>query len=250
MIEVSQVSHSIAGTSILKDVSLKLQRGGVIALVGPNGAGKSTLLSLIARLQPIQTGAISIEGQLLSDCDTREMAKTLAILPQQVDAGSRLSVRDLVGFGRYPYHRGRPSEKDHALVQDALDLFELNGFADRQLETLSGGQRQRAFVAMAYSQDTDFLLLDEPLNNLDLAASRSLMQRLLKLADQKGRTIIIVLHDINFATAYADRVVVMKSGCIVADGTPIEIVTSDMLQQVFETPAEVRVIDGRPIVMV
>lgn len=250
MIEISGLSHSIAGTPILRDVNLQLGKGGVVALVGPNGAGKSTLLSLIARLMPIQQGRILVEGQEIGECDTRELAKILAILPQQVNAASRLTVRDLVGFGRYPYHRGRPSHHDNKLTNDAIQQFGLCEFADRQLETLSGGQRQRAFVAMTYAQDTEFLLLDEPLNNLDLAASRGLMGRLRELADTKGRTIVIVLHDINFATAYADRVIALQSGQIIADGTPKEIVTADMLKKVFGTPAMVHLIGDRPVVLV
>lgn len=250
MIEVKHVSHHIGGAEILRDVTLTLPRGGVIALAGPNGAGKSTLLSVMARLQPLQQGEIIIEGQPLAQCDDRELARVLSILPQQIHAASRLNVRDLIGFGRYPYHRGRPRAQDHKRVDEAIALFELEDLSDRQLDTLSGGQRQRAFVAMSYVQDTDYLLLDEPLNNLDLAASRGLMQRLRTLADAQGRTVVIVLHDINFATAYADRIVVMKAGQVVADGAPKHVVTSAMLRTVFETNAEVHLVDERPIVMV
>ncbi len=250
MIDISGLSHDIGGSPVLRDVTLQLNMGGVISLVGPNGAGKSTLLSLIARLLAVQQGHILVGGQKVGDCDTGELAKTLAILPQEVHAASRLSVRDLVGFGRYPYHRGRPSSRDQELTEDALAQFDLSELAGRQLDTLSGGQRQRAFVAMAYAQDTKFLLLDEPLNNLDLAASRALMARLRDLADKKGRTIVIVLHDINFAAAYADRIIALKSGQIVADGTPKEIVTKSMLKEVFGTPAQVHIIGDRPVVLV
>lgn len=250
MIDIQSVSYRIGKAQILRDVSLRLERGGVIALAGPNGAGKSTLLSLMARLQPLQQGQITVDDMQLGRCDDRALARKLAILPQQMSASSRLTVRDLVGFGRYPHHRGRPRSEDHDRVAAALELFDLTGFANRQLETLSGGQRQRAFVAMSYVQDTDFLLLDEPLNNLDLAASRSLMARLRDLADSQGRTIVIVLHDINYATAYADRIVVLKGGQVVADGPPAETVTARMLEQVFDTSAAVHEVAGRPVVLV
>jgi len=250
MIDVQGVSHRIGGAQILQDVSLRLERGGVVALAGPNGAGKSTLLSLMARLQVLQSGRITVDDLAVGACDDRALARKLAILPQQANASSRLTVRDLVGFGRYPHHRGRPGAADRERVEEALGLFDLAEFAGRQLETLSGGQRQRAFVAMAYVQDTDFLLLDEPLNNLDLAASRSLMARLRELADSKGRTIVIVLHDINYATAYADRIVVLKAGQVVADGVPGAVVTEGMLQAVFETEAKVELAAGRPVVLV
>lgn len=250
MIEIQDVSHRIGRAQILQDVSLRLDRGGVIALAGPNGAGKSTLLSLMARLQPLQRGRITVDGLQIGSCEDRALARKLAILPQQVNASSRLTVRDLIGFGRYPHHQGRPGSGDRSRVEEALVLFDLAEFAGRQLETLSGGQRQRAFVAMAYVQDTDFLLLDEPLNNLDLAASRGLMARLRDLADSKGRTVVIVLHDINYATAYADRIVVMKAGQVVADGAPAGVVTEKMLRSVFETEARVEAAGGRPVVLV
>ncbi|MBU3033242.1 iron ABC transporter ATP-binding protein [Tritonibacter mobilis] len=250
MIEVQNLSHDIHGAPILRDISVTVPKGGVVALVGPNGAGKSTLLSLMARLIPRQQGRITVDELVVGESDDKDLARRLAILPQTVHAASRLTVRDLVGFGRYPYHRGRPTSDDRAMVEDGMRLFDLLPLAERSLDTLSGGQRQRAFVAMTYVQDTDYLLLDEPLNNLDLAASRALMARLRDLADNKDRTVIIVLHDINFATAYADRVLVMKEGRLCADGAPQDVITETLIQSVFETDAPLRTVEGRPVVMV
>ncbi len=250
MIEVQNLSHDIHGAPILRDISVTVPKGGVVALVGPNGAGKSTLLSLMARLIPRQQGRITVDELVVGESDDKDLARRLAILPQTVHAASRLTVRDLVGFGRYPYHRGRPTPDDRAMVEDGMRLFDLLALAERSLDTLSGGQRQRAFVAMTYVQDTDYLLLDEPLNNLDLAASRALMARLRDLADNKDRTVIIVLHDINFATAYADRVLVMKEGRLCADGAPQDVITEALIQSVFETDAPLRTVEGRPVVMV
>ncbi|WP_065330224.1 iron ABC transporter ATP-binding protein [Tritonibacter mobilis] len=250
MIEVQNLSHDIHGAPILRDISVTVPKGGVVALVGPNGAGKSTMLSLMARLIPRQQGRITVDELVVGESDDKDLARRLAILPQTVHAASRLTVRDLVGFGRYPYHRGRPTPDDRAMVEDGMRLFDLLPLAERSLDTLSGGQRQRAFVAMTYVQDTDYLLLDEPLNNLDLAASRALMARLRDLADNKDRTVIIVLHDINFATAYADRVLVMKEGRLCADGAPQDVITETLIQSVFETDAPLRTVEGRPVVMV
>ena len=250
MIEVQNLSHDIHGAPILRDISVSVPKGGVVALVGPNGAGKSTLLSLMARLIPRQQGRITVDELVVGESDDKDLARRLAILPQTVHAASRLTVRDLVGFGRYPYHRGRPTPDDRAMVEDGMRLFDLLPLAERSLDTLSGGQRQRAFVAMTYVQDTDYLLLDEPLNNLDLAASRALMARLRDLADNEDRTVIIVLHDINFATAYADRVLVMKEGRLCADGAPQDVITETLIQSVFETDAPLRTVEGRPVVMV
>ncbi|MCV6584221.1 MAG: ATP-binding cassette domain-containing protein [Marinibacterium sp.] len=250
MIRIDAVCHGIGGQPILRDVSLEIGKGGIVALVGPNGAGKSTLLSLIARLQPLQTGRITVDGHVIGQVRDDVLARTLAILPQHLDVASRLSVRDLVGFGRYPYHKGRPTPQDLVRVDAALAAFELDDLAARALDTLSGGQRQRAFVAMAYAQDTDYLLLDEPLNNLDIAASRGLMHRLRDLARQDGRTVVIVLHDINYAAAYADRIVALKSGRVVADGAPGAVVTDAFLRTVFDTDATVAHVQGRPMVCV
>jgi len=249
LIEVHNLTYRIADAPILTDISLRVPLGGIVALIGPNGAGKSTLLSLMARLLPLQQGRITVDELTVGQSDDRELARRLAILPQTMHATSRLTVRDLVSFGRYPYHRGRPTKEDRSLVEEGLGLFELSAMADRSLDTLSGGQRQRAFVAMTYVQDTNYVLLDEPLNNLDLAASRSLMVRLRELADAKGRTIIIVLHDINVATAYADRVLVMKDGRLCGDGAPRDVVTPELIKDVFETDATLRVVDGRPVVL-
>ena len=250
MIDIDGVSYRIGGQQILRDVSLRIAPGGVVALIGPNGAGKSTLLSLIARLQALQSGRISVNGLPVGQVADDALARVLAILPQDLTVTSRLTVRDLVGFGRYPYHKGRPTAQDDALVADALRSFDLEDIAGRVLETLSGGQRQRAFVAMAYAQDTAYLLLDEPLNNLDIAASRALMTRLQMLAAEKGRTVIIVLHDINYAAAYADRIIALKEGQVIADGPPRQIITDGLLQDVFETGAKVFRVDDRPVVLV
>lgn len=250
MISVSNVTYHAEGTLILDDVSLTVPKGGVTALVGPNGAGKSTLLSLMARLIPMQSGYIQIDDLVIGQCATDQLAKRLSILPQTGEAAPRLTVRDLIGFGRYPYHKGRPSEQDHLRVSEALKEFQLETLSERSLDTLSGGQRQRALVAMTFVQDTDYMLLDEPLNNLDIAASRSLMALLRELAQNHNRTIVIVLHDINYACSYADNIVTMRAGKIGAIGAPSEIVTSTMLSDVFDTIADVHTINDQPVVLV
>lgn len=231
---------------ILSDINLELAKGGITALIGPNGAGKSTLLSLIARLIPLQSGAITVDDLTIGSCASDVLARKLAILPQTAEIAPRLTVRDLVGFGRYPYHKGRAGPEDAKIVEQALARFGLNDLASRQLDRLSGGQRQRAQVAMIYAQNTDYVLLDEPLNNLDIAASRNLMALLQEL----GRTVVIVLHDINYASSYADQIVAMKDGRIQAVGTPAEVINAGLLADVFETQAPVHQIDGRPLIQV
>lgn len=250
MIKITDVDYSIGGTPILNGINLSLPKGGISALIGPNGAGKSTLLSLVARLMPLQTGRVTVDDLIVGACGNNTLARKLAILPQASDVAPLLTVQELIGFGRYPYHKGRPTAEDHAKVEQALATFGLTDLATRRLDTLSGGQRQRAQVAMTYAQETDYILLDEPLNNLDIAASRSLMRVLRNLATDHGRTIVIVLHDINYAAAYADLIVAMKSGRIVAEGTPEDIVTDTLLKNVFETDPKVHRIDGKVMIEV
>lgn len=250
MIRIENVSHSYGRTPILTDITLTLQPGGVTALVGPNGAGKSTLLGLIARLIPLQEGRIQVGELTVGACATDMLARRLAILPQMSDMAPRLTVRELIGFGRYPHHKGRPAADDHAKVDEAIEVFSLAPLAHRPLDTLSGGQRQRALVAMTFAQDTEYVLLDEPLNNLDIGASRALMQLLRSLAHDHGRSVVTVLHDLNYAATYADHMVAMRAGRVAATGHPGEIVTDALVRDVFATDAPVHRIGARPFVSV
>jgi len=250
MITITGLNHDRDGTPTLRDINLTLNAGGVTALIGPNGAGKSTLLALISRLIPIQQGQIMVDDLRIGACANDVLARKLAILPQSSDAAPLLTVRELVSFGRYPYHKGRPTAQDHEKVNAAIAAFGLQDLAERRLDTLSGGQRQRAQVAMTFAQDTDYILLDEPLNNLDIAASRALMAVLRDLAAQHGRTIVIVLHDINYAAAYADQIVAMKDGRIAATGTPGDILDEELLKNVFDTDPVVHRIGDKVLVEV
>ncbi|MFD1331597.1 ABC transporter ATP-binding protein [Methylopila musalis] len=249
MIVVENVSHAHGPHRVLHDVSLAVPRGGVTALIGPNGAGKSTLLSLIGRLQPLQAGRITVDGLPVDATPGRELAKRLAILRQDGAVASRLRVRELVGFGRFPHSRGRLTAEDRAHVERALDAFGVRELADRFVDTLSGGQRQRALIAMAFAQDTPVLLLDEPLNNLDMLHARELMRRLRAAADAEAKTIVAVLHDINHAAAYADRIVALRDGRVVADGAPCDLLTPETLATVFGQPLRVERVDGTPVVL-
>ena len=248
MIEIEGVSLNLQGTAILHDVSVTLPKGGLTALIGPNGAGKSSLLSLIARLQPLQGGRIAVDGLAVDRTPSRQLAKVLTIMRQDTGLAGRLSVRDLVGFGRFPHSRGRLTDEDRRHITAALVQFDLMALADRDLDTLSGGQRQRAYVAMAFCQGTDYLLLDEPLNNLDMMYARQMMRHLRGIVDRQARTVVIVLHDINHAAAYADRIVGMKDGRIVADGPPSEVLTVNQLEAMFGYRMQVHRLGGRIVV--
>lgn len=249
MIEIADVSLTLGGSRILDNVHLTVPKGGVTALVGPNGAGKSSLLSLIARLQPLQSGSITVDGLAVDTTPSRQLAKVMAILRQDPGVASRLRVAELVGFGRFPHHHGRLTAQDREIVAASLEQFDLSDLAQRFIDTLSGGQRQRALVAMTFCQGTDYVLLDEPLNNLDMFHARNLMRTLRRLADQHGKTVLIVLHDINHAAAYADRIVAMKDGAIVASGDTEAIIRPDILERIFGFPMQVERISGRLAVL-
>ena len=242
MISLDSVSKKYSDTVTIGPVNLEIPNGGVTALVGPNGAGKSTLLTMIGRLMGVDSGVIEVAGMDVSSTKSADMAKVLSILRQENHFVTRLTVRQLVGFGRYPYSKGRLTPEDEVKISEAIDFLGLEELEGRYLDELSGGQRQRAYVAMVLAQNTEYVLLDEPLNNLDMKHSAQMMQHLKRAAVELGRTFVVVLHDINFAGHYSDRICAMRDGKIAAYGTPDEIMTDDILSNVFDTP--VQVVDG------
>ncbi|TSD64223.1 ABC transporter ATP-binding protein [Aeromicrobium piscarium] len=242
MITLAEVLKEYSSEVAIGPVDLEIPRGGITALVGPNGAGKSTLLTMIGRLMGMDAGTIEIAGYDVASTASKDLAKIVSILRQENHFITRLTVRQLVAFGRFPYSKGRLTVADEKIISEAIDFLDLDALENRYLDQLSGGQRQRAYVAMVLSQDTEYVLLDEPLNNLDMRHSVQMMQHLHRAAEELGRTIVIVLHDINFAGHYADRICAMKDGRVAEFGPPEEILTDDVLTRVFDTP--VRVIDG------
>lgn len=227
-------------TIIVHDLNLTLQRGAITALVGPNGCGKSTLLRGLSRLLKPSQGGVYLNGQDIHALKAKDLARKLGILPQSPTAPEGLTVHELVAQGRYPHQSWfqQWSYQDEQVVIAALKKTNLTMFADRAVDTLSGGQRQRAWIAMALAQETDVLLLDEPTTYLDLAYQMDVLD-LLDDLNAEGRTIIMVLHDLNQAARYADCVVAMRGGQIVAQGTPEHVVTADNILQVFGLEAEV-----------
>lgn len=247
MIEVSGVTKAYGKSVVVDGVSLSLPEGGITAIVGANGAGKSTLLSMIARLLEHDEGTISVGGLDIDATDSKELARKLAILRQSNEMPARLTVHDLVSFGRFPHSGGRLTKDDKRIVDQAIEWMDLVELRDRFLDEMSGGQRQRAFVAMVLAQDTDYLLLDEPLNNLDVAHSQGMLHTLRRAADELGKTVVIVVHDINYASCWSDQIVAMKHGKVVAVGSPREIVQADLLHQVFDVEMEIGECAGCPI---
>jgi iron complex transport system ATP-binding protein len=244
LIEISKVSKAYGDTIVVRDVSLTLPRQGVTSIIGPNGAGKSTLLSMISRLLPMTAGTVTVDGLDVTRTPSDILARRLSILRQDNRVSSRLTVRDLVEFGRYPYSRGRLTAEDRAHAARAIGYLDLEPLADRFLDELSGGQRQRAYVAMVLCQDTEYVLFDEPLNNLDMKHAVGMMKLLRRAADDLGRTIVLVLHDINFASCYSDYLVAMRDGAVVHHGTPAEIMTGPVIRAVYDMDVEIQDIRG------
>ncbi|TQN30549.1 iron complex transport system ATP-binding protein [Haloactinospora alba] len=244
MIELTDLTKSYGTETVLDGVSLRIERGGVTAIIGPNGAGKSTMLTIIGRLLASDGGRVTVDELDTATAPGRVMAKRLSILRQENRFTTRLTVRDLVSFGRYPHSGGRLTAEDHARVEAALGFLDLYDLADRFIDELSGGQRQRAYVAMVLCQDTDYVLLDEPLNNLDMKHAVAMMRQIRSAADTLGKTIVLVIHDINFASAYADRIIAMRAGAIARSGPPEEIMTTGVLRDVFDLEVRVERIGG------
>ena len=234
--------RSQTGTVQIGPVTTEIPSSGVTALVGPNGAGKSTLLTMVGRLLGIDEGAIEVAGYDIASTASKDLAKILSVLRQENHFITRLTVRQLVGFGRFPYSKGRLTRLDEQKISEAIDFLNLDDLEDRYLDQLSGGQRQRAYVAMVLAQDTEYVLLDEPLNNLDMRHSVQMLGRLRDAARELGRTVVVVLHDINFAAHYADHIIAMKDGEVVEAGPVARIMDGEVLSRVFDTP--VQVIDG------
>nr|WP_250649013.1 MULTISPECIES: ATP-binding cassette domain-containing protein [unclassified Actinomyces] len=239
MSKVAKVYTSSGATVRIGPVDLDIPAGGITTFIGPNGAGKSTLLTMTGRLLGLDEGVITVAGLNVSSTHSSHLAKVLSILRQENHFVSRLTVRQLVGFGRFPYSHGRLTADDDEVISRYIDFLALTELEGRYLDELSGGQRQRAYVAMVLCQETDYVLLDEPLNNLDIAHSVEMMQHLQRAALEFGRTILVVLHDVNIAARYADRIVALKDGTVAYSGTPAEIMRDEVLSDVFGTPLTV-----------
>ncbi|WP_339788269.1 ABC transporter ATP-binding protein [Paenibacillus sp. FSL R7-0313] len=247
MVEVRNVTKQYGGVRVVDDVSLNIAKGKITSFIGPNGAGKSTLLSIITRLISKDTGQVLIEGREIESWKNKDLSRKISVLKQSNHINIRLTVEDLVAFGRFPYSQGRLTPEDQQWIQEAIDYMELAPFRKKYLDELSGGQRQRAYIAMVIAQNTEYILLDEPLNNLDMKHSVQIMKVLRRMVDELGKTIVIVIHDINFASCYSDYIVALKDGRVVKEGKTEDIIDTDVLQSVYDMHIPVQWIDGRKI---
>ncbi|MBA2944175.1 ABC transporter ATP-binding protein [Paenibacillus sp. CGMCC 1.16610] len=236
-----QVDIAYDDRLIVSNLNLSIPDAKITALVGANGSGKSTILKSLARIMKIKGGQVYLDGKSIHQRTTKEVARELAILPQNPTAPEGLTVSELVSYGRFPHQKGFGSmtKEDKETISWAIEVTGMMPFADRPVDQLSGGQRQRAWIAMALAQQTDILFLDEPTTFLDMAHQLEVLKLLQKLNKEEGRTIIMVVHDLNHATHYAHHMVAIMQGKVVSEGTPEEVVTQPVLREVFGIEADI-----------
>ena len=259
---IPSAAHSLAAQAvtlgygdrtIVDRLDLDVPPGRITAIIGANGCGKSTLLRALARLITPTEGQVVLDGKALHARPSKEVARTLGLLPQSPVAPEGIAVAYLVGRGRHPHQKllARWSERDYVVVADALAATGIEDLADRSVDELSGGQRQRVWIAMALAQETDILLLDEPTTFLDVAHQVEVLDLLTDLNRERGTTIVMVLHDMNLAARYADHLFALCSGRVVADGAPGDVMTADLIREVFDLDSLVVAdpVSGAPIVL-
>ena len=247
MIEIRNLTKKYGNTKVVNNVSLNIEKGKMISLIGPNGAGKSTVLSMITRLSHIDEGEVIIDGKKLGKWDNKELAKNISILRQANNVNLKLTIRELVEFGRFPYSQGNLTEEDQKHIDDAIRYMQIEDIQDRYLDELSGGQRQRAYIAMVIAQNTEYIFLDEPLNNLDMKYCVQMMRVIRSLVDDLGKTVVTVLHDINFASCYSDIIIAMKDGEVYKEGTTNEIIDKAVLEDLYDTDFRIQCIEDKKI---
>ena len=247
IMQIKDVAKKYNGKPVVDAVNLEIPKGKVISFIGPNGAGKSTVMGIISRLIAKDSGLVSFDGTELEKWKSKELSKRLAILTQSNNIQMKLTVRELVAFGRFPYSGNRTTKEDEEIIEQAIAYMELEAFRDRFIDELSGGQRQRALIAMVIAQDTDYILLDEPTNNLDIYHATNMMKIVRRLCDELEKTIILVLHEINYAAFYSDYICAFVDGKVAKFGTVKEVMTKETLSEIYKVDFEILEIEGKPL---
>ena len=245
MISLKSLTKMFGQFTVVESASADFEKGQVTSIIGPNGAGKSTLLSMASRLVPKDQGHVMIDCRELSEWDSRELAKRLAVLRQSNNITMRFTVREMVSFGRFPYTQGKLNQGDASIIDKAIEYLDLSDIQHKYLDELSGGQRQLSFIAMVMAQDTDYVFLDEPLNNLDIKHSLQIMKNIRRLAHEMNKAVVIVIHDINFAACYSDIIIALKKGRIVAQGSVEQVIQAEILESIYETPFNIVEVGGK-----
>lgn len=242
-----QLTKRYGDKPVVDGVSFEIPQGKITSFIGPNGAGKSTVMGMVSRLIPHDDGSVEFQGRDIAQWKSKDLSKRLAILTQSNSIQMKLTVRELVTFGRFPYSGSHVTEEDARIVDEAIAYMELEEFQDRFIDELSGGQRQRAYIAMVIAQDTEYVLLDEPTNNLDIYHATKMMRTVRRLCDELGKTVILVLHEINYAAFYSDYVCAFVDGKIAKFGTVDEVITKENLSEIYQVDFEIMEVKGRPL---
>lgn len=246
MITISNVNQKYGNKAILKDINIQIPDGLLTAVVGSNGSGKSTLMKVISKLIPIESGSVMI-GQTSIHSDHLDLSKTLSFLHQNHHINLKLKAYDLIAFGRYPYSKGRMKKDDFEMISKMMNYLEIDHLGERFIDTLSGGELQRVLLAMIMVQDTPYILLDEPLNHLDIHYSLDMMKLLKKMIVDFNKTIVIIMHDINMAAAFCDFGIALKEGEVVFQGTIDNLMDDQILTHIYNYPITVKTIEDRKI---
>ncbi len=241
------LSKKYGEKTVVDAVSFEIPKGKVLSLIGPNGAGKSTVMGMLSRLIASDGGKVDFEGTDISKWKSRDLAKRLAILTQSNNIQMKLTIEELVSFGRFPYSGNHLTKEVKEIVGRACRYMELEDSRDQFIDELSGGQRQRAYIAMVIAQDTEYILLDEPTNNLDIYHATNMMKIVRRLCDELGKTIILVLHEINYAAFYSDYICAFADGRIAKFGTVDEVMTKENLSAIYGGDFEIQHIEGKPL---
>lgn len=244
---IQELTKTYDGKTVVDSVSFEIPKGKVLSLIGPNGAGKSTVMGMISRLIARDEGLVDFHGKDIGKWKSRELSKKLAILTQSNQIQMKLTVQELVAFGRFPYSGNRITKEDQEIIDQAIAYMELEEMRDRFIDELSGGQRQRAMIAMVIAQDTDYVLLDEPTNNLDIYHAANMMKIVRRLCDELGKTVVLVLHEINYAAFYSDYICAFVDGRIAKFGTVEEVMTKENLSEIYQVDFEIQMVKGRPL---
>lgn len=241
MIEAKKIEVAYDKQVIIQGLSTQIAQGKITTIIGANGCGKSTLLKALTRIHAVQKGQVLLDGQDIAQLPTKEIAKKLALLPQVLEATEGITVFDLVSYGRYPHqsYLGSLSQEDRDKIHWAMEATHITDFAQMEVDALSGGQRQRVWISMALAQDTETIFLDEPTTYLDMSHQLEILQLLQELNQKQGKTIVMVLHDLNLAARFSDQLIAMKEGEIRYQDQVPSVMTTPILQEIFDIKAQI-----------
>jgi len=244
---IDKLSKRYGSKTVVDSISIEIPKKAVTSMIGPNGAGKSTVFNMLARLIARDAGIVDFNGKDIEKWKSKELAKKIAILTQSNNIQMKLTIRELVAFGRFPYSGGRLTEEDEAIISKAIAYLELEDIQHQFIDEISGGQRQRAYIAMVIAQDTEYILLDEPTNNLDIYHATNMMKIVRRLCDELDKTVILVLHEINYAAFYSDYICALVDGRIAKFGAVDEVMTKEVLSSIYNVDFEIMRIEGKPL---